>query len=211
MQTITTFYLVRHGEVKNPQNIFYGRLPRFSLSAAGWDQAKSLRSYFLTHPPTVVYSSPLLRARQTARAILGEQNRLPIRVSQLISEVNTPFDHHPISEIEARAWDIFSGTAEIYEQPADVLARTQKFISKVLHAYPGGSILVVTHAIIISFLTLWAGDKPIQIDNRESLLELGLPPDFPPPASMTRFIYTTQESGKLPSFVFNETHGNAAA
>ena len=34
----TTLYLIRHGEVHNPEGIIYGRLPGFGLSVRGRQQ-----------------------------------------------------------------------------------------------------------------------------------------------------------------------------
>lgn len=38
----TTVWLARHGEVHNPKQVFYGRLPRMGLSPAGRRQAEAL-------------------------------------------------------------------------------------------------------------------------------------------------------------------------
>src|SRR5688500_10709904 len=40
--TMTTLLLVRHAEVYNPDQILYGRLPRFRLSDVGQQQAERL-------------------------------------------------------------------------------------------------------------------------------------------------------------------------
>ncbi len=66
----TTITFIRHGEVHNPQRILYGRLPRFALSEQGRAEAQAVAATLRDVPVATVYSSPLLRARQTAQAIV---------------------------------------------------------------------------------------------------------------------------------------------
>ena len=63
----TCIHLIRHGEVHNPEQILYGRLPRFRLSARGRAQARSAGDHLREHDLRAVFSSPLLRTRQTAK------------------------------------------------------------------------------------------------------------------------------------------------
>ncbi|HVY09214.1 MAG TPA: histidine phosphatase family protein, partial [Mycobacteriales bacterium] len=63
---LTTVHLVRHGEVFNPTGVLYGRLPGFVLSEAGERMALLVRDALTGHDVTVVRSSPLERAVQTA-------------------------------------------------------------------------------------------------------------------------------------------------
>jgi broad specificity phosphatase PhoE len=64
-------HLVRHGNVHNPERIYYGRLDGFPLSERGRAQAESAGAWIAahTHAPVLLVSSPLLRARQTAEAL----------------------------------------------------------------------------------------------------------------------------------------------
>ncbi len=63
-------YLVRHGEYNNPHNILPERLP-VELSEVGIKQAEKLREYFRNKNISKIYSSPVLRCKQTAE-IIGE-------------------------------------------------------------------------------------------------------------------------------------------
>ncbi|MFV9671927.1 MAG: histidine phosphatase family protein [Acidimicrobiia bacterium] len=60
-------FLVRHGEVHNPDHVVYADLPGFSLSATGQRQAAEVASR-LPHRATVV-TSPLDRAVETGQII----------------------------------------------------------------------------------------------------------------------------------------------
>lgn len=65
----TLVHLVRHAEVHNPSNVWYGRLEGFELSDRGLRQAEALAEYFASRQIEGVYSSPLTRAQQTSSAI----------------------------------------------------------------------------------------------------------------------------------------------
>ncbi|MGH2555214.1 MAG: histidine phosphatase family protein [Actinomycetota bacterium] len=65
----TLIHLVRHAEVHNPRNVWYGRLDGFHLSERGLRQAETLGEHFASQDLAAVYCSPLERAWQTAEAI----------------------------------------------------------------------------------------------------------------------------------------------
>lgn len=67
--TRTTVHVVRHGEVHNPDQVLYGRLPDFHLSDRGRRQAKSAAEWLAGHDVTYVVASPLERAQETAAPI----------------------------------------------------------------------------------------------------------------------------------------------
>ena len=67
--TRTLVHLVRHAEVENPDNIWYGRMEGWRLSERGLLQAEALADYLAENPIEAVYSSPLTRAMQTAEPI----------------------------------------------------------------------------------------------------------------------------------------------
>ncbi len=61
---------LRHGEVKNKKDIFYGDLAGYELSKKGHEQANNAAKYiFDNFDIRYIYSSPLLRARQTAEPL----------------------------------------------------------------------------------------------------------------------------------------------
>lgn len=70
--TTAIVHLVRHGEVHNPDGILYGRLAGFHLSEAGRLMAKAAADYLAGRDVTVLKSSPLQRAVETAEPIAAE-------------------------------------------------------------------------------------------------------------------------------------------
>jgi broad specificity phosphatase PhoE len=201
----TTIYFVRHGSVENPHNIFYGTLPSFGLSVEGLLQARALQSFFSDKPVSRIISSQLLRARQTAREIAKFFNSIPISTSSYLYESKTPFDGHPISDMEERHWDIYSGTQPPYEQPGDVFSRAVKFVRKTVRENPEKQIIAVTHADLIVFLSLWAHGCEVSYHNKFLIERKKIDIPFPANASVSTF--TFQEDKPLPDFSYYKNDG----
>jgi broad specificity phosphatase PhoE len=87
--TTAIVHLVRHGEVENPEGVLYGRLPGFRLSEAGRLMAKAAADYLAGRDVTVLRSSPLQRALETAEPIAAEFG-LPAEEDERLIE---PWNH----------------------------------------------------------------------------------------------------------------------
>jgi broad specificity phosphatase PhoE len=70
--TRTTVHVLRHGEVFNPDQILYGRLPDFHLSELGRQMAKAATQALAGRDVTHVVASPLERAQETAEPFAAE-------------------------------------------------------------------------------------------------------------------------------------------
>jgi broad specificity phosphatase PhoE len=88
-QLTTVVHLVRHGEVANPDGILYGRIPGFGLSEDGQMMAKSAADFMAGRDVTLLKSSPLERAMQTAEPIAAQLG-LPIEIDDRLVE---PWNH----------------------------------------------------------------------------------------------------------------------
>ena len=87
--TTTIVHLVRHGEVANPDGILYGRIPGFNLSEDGQIMAKAAADFIAGRDVTVLRSSPLDRAVQTAEPIAAQLG-LPVEIDERLIE---PWNH----------------------------------------------------------------------------------------------------------------------
>ncbi|HHY06935.1 MAG TPA: histidine phosphatase family protein [Corynebacteriales bacterium] len=65
----TWVHMVRHGLVDNPSGRLYGRQKGFRLAPEGEQHAKDAAEFLKDRDITAVYSSPLMRAQQTAYPI----------------------------------------------------------------------------------------------------------------------------------------------
>jgi len=91
-QSLTTsggsmiLYFVRHGESEaNVRRVISNRESTFALTERGRQQAQNLAGQLNDIPFTAIYSSPILRARQTAE-ILSRLFRLSYQVTEALRE-----------------------------------------------------------------------------------------------------------------------------
>lgn len=200
MTTRTTIYFVRHGHVHNPENIVYGRLPGFRLSDLGREQAQAIAAFMQDKPLAAAFSSPRLRARQTAEIILAGHNGLELSFSPLIDEARIPFDGWPISEMVARQWDMYTGSDLGYEQPEDLVTRARQFLAEMRRQYRGQQVVAVTHGDVIAFVQFWLKGIDLTPANKRKVPQfLG---EYPAPASVTTLVYETSDPDELPSFEY---------
>jgi broad specificity phosphatase PhoE len=85
----TVVHLVRHGEVANPDRVLYGRIPGFHLSEDGQMMAKAAADFMASRDVTVLRSSPLERAIETAEPIAAQLG-LTVEVDERLIE---PWNH----------------------------------------------------------------------------------------------------------------------
>jgi broad specificity phosphatase PhoE len=148
---MTTVYLARHGESDwNAANRFQGHSDR-PLTELGRRQAEALAELVAAHKVDAIYSSPLIRALETAR-IVAARTGLEVFEDEDLREVDTgSWSGLLRAEVQERFPEGFerwiSGGAgwedgETYEEMA---ARTLKAVSRIAEANPDGRILVVSH------------------------------------------------------------------
>jgi broad specificity phosphatase PhoE len=199
---LTQLTLVRHGHVHNPQKILYGRLPRFHLSPEGLREAQSVAQALKKSPLAAVFSSPMLRARQTANQILIFHGSLKLQISKLLTEVNTPLEGCASQKVDALGGDVYTGSAPPFEQPQDIVARVRKFAARIRKHCHGRQVVAVTHGDIITFMLLWARGMALSPRYKRNLSVTGISDPYPVTASMTTFIYRTGADDERPEIVY---------
>ena len=91
MAETTVVHLLRHGEVHNPDGVLYGRLPGFHLSPEGEHMAKAAAAFLAGRDVTLLLSSPLERALETA-APVAAQFGLEVRVDERLIEPTNVYE-----------------------------------------------------------------------------------------------------------------------
>lgn len=183
----TTLYLMRHGHVRNPANILYGRLPGFHLSDLGAQQAEAAAEWLADKPIMAIYSSPMERAQQTAAIVAQRHDTLAPRADERIIEVFTPYEGRPMEELAAMGWDLYTGNEPPYESPAMVLERVLGFFEHVALEHRGDTIVAVAHGDILVFPWLHAQGVEPEALMKDRLVEYALPVDYPATASIMTF------------------------
>lgn len=197
---------MRHGEVYNPADVYYGRRPRFGLSERGREQSRAVGRVLRRLNVAALYCSPLLRARQTCALIAALNPGLPCRFSRLLLEVHSPFDGRPNRELASRGWDLYSGVAPPYEQPLDVLSRLRRFFALMRRRHAGRHVAAVTHGDLIAFGILWVCGKPVTAAGRGRLPECGVAEGYPAPASLSTFTFHTDAADEIPSLRYRTAY-----
>jgi broad specificity phosphatase PhoE len=197
MTSPTTIWLVRHGHVYNPRGVIYGRLPRFRLSERGVAEARAASRAMADLPIAAAYTSPLLRARQTAGEILARHPGVPLRRTPLLLEVLTIFEGRDGLEGDRRGGDYYTGVGPPYEQPQDILARVRQFFATVRRRHAGREVAAVTHGDVVIFSIIWARGFPVTARSKVEFHKLGYG-GYPATASFTAFTFRTDSPDEVP-------------
>jgi len=140
-------WLARHGEVHNPGNILYGRLPRVGLTPEGRRQANALAKVLERRPLQAIYSSPMLRARRTADAVLAVHPELQrVRIDRDLLEVRTGWEGQPLEALERINWDFYTNPRHPQDESLRAIHdRMQRWLERMLRRHAGGEVLGVSH------------------------------------------------------------------
>ena len=199
----TRLTFVRHGSVHNPEKVLYGRLPGFHLSPKGLEEARAVAAALRNQALAAVFSSPMLRARQTAKQILVFHDSITLQVSKLLNEVHTPYEGRASREVDALGGDFYTGAPPPFEQPRDVVDRIRQFIDGIRKRYRGQQIAAVTHGDNITFTLLWIKGLPLEPRFKRNLLATGIPDLYPATASMTTLVYRTAAQDEHPQVYYS--------
>ena len=153
----TRILLVRHGECAgNREGRFRGRVD-FPLNETGLAQARALAGALKSVPLDRIFTSPLLRARQTADC-LAEGRDLPVEVREGFTNVALgPWEGRLKEEIAQECpveWSLWLHHPERLRLPqgetlGDVARRALSNLEHLVRTYPGSTFAVVTHRTVL--------------------------------------------------------------
>ena len=146
------YYVMRHGEAENNVSgmLNGGDLNRYHLTQNGKDQVKKTVLLLKNKKIAVIYTSPVLRAKETASIV---KETLELKDSQVIEdqrlhEVNFgAFNEKPAEEyFKAFPWkDRFENTPVGAEKYGDIKRRVGDLIYELEKKHVGENILIITH------------------------------------------------------------------
>ncbi len=142
---------VGEGEVEGPADP--------ALSAEGRRQAELLAAWLAPERLDAVYSSPLIRALETA-APLAARRGLPVGIVDEIAEFDRDANHYiHFEELKAtrdpRLAQMVAGDLSAYGEgdPAEFAARVDLGISGIIERHPGQRVAVFCHGGVINAWT----------------------------------------------------------
>lgn len=172
---MTLVYLVRHGEVDNPKDILYGRLPGFHLTKKGKQQAEKLGLLLRQQNIRSIYASPLERTRETAEIIADAlESTVKVKLDERLLETSSTLEGAPFVTIRRMNGNVYQ---EKYlknggETISVIWDRMSDFFKEKVSLHQGESIVVVSHGDPIQIARLGFRGK--------SLVFRGLKTDYLP-------------------------------
>lgn len=143
-------YIVRHGATeKNKYGLVQGQTEA-DLSEKGISDAKELQELISSLDIDVVISSPLKRAKDTAKIITD--NKYPINIDDRIIERNWGLcEGVSIDNVDTvKCWNVFINTDDNFIEPVqDFMKRINEFIEDIRFRYEDKKVLVVTHSAVM--------------------------------------------------------------
>ena len=166
----TTVYLIRHGQSEsNLAKCFAGQMD-VSLSELGHAQAERTSEYLMNIPVDVIYSSDLLRARQTAQHT-AEKKNLPVHTSSKLREIfagdwegksTAEMKNDPESGFQTWLYNIGAVQTPNGESVKEVQERFVPEVEKIMRENEGKTIFIFCHATPIRLLRAAWENVPLE-------------------------------------------------
>ncbi len=170
----TTILIVRHAEVYNPQRVFYGRLPDFRLSEWGERQAERTAEFLASRSINAVYSSPLIRARQTAARIADRHLGAQRIVTGLLNELGSSWQGTPYAQFTA-GFSAYEHRREPDDESIEqIAARMVEFVNLARDRHRGETIVGISHGDPITILRLALTERPLTVPSLRQAEFVGL-------------------------------------
>lgn len=149
----TRIHLIRHGEVFNPDNILYGRLPGFRLSEKGRAQADAVAAALAGRDIVAVIASPLQRAQETAAPIAAAHG-LSVDTDENLIESTNVFEGRRVSPGDGAWrdmrlwWKLRNPFTPSWGEPyAQIAARMATAVDKARARVAGHEAVCVSHQL----------------------------------------------------------------
>mgnify|MGYP005839786821 CR=1 FL=1 len=194
-------YILRHGETGwNKEEIFRGRKD-VPLNDMGLKQAQRVARFFSINQPPVIYSSPLVRAWQTAEGVSSATGVRIEAVDEFSDMAFGPWEGRLLRDV-AHEWaqdlGVWMKTPHKFRLPgAETLLQVRKRVATGLHRIVllgEETVLIVTHRVICKVIIMCL----LHMENRHFW-------DFRfDPASIS--LITGDEKGMSVAFLNNTCH-----
>ncbi|HOF02724.1 MAG TPA: histidine phosphatase family protein [Atribacterota bacterium] len=153
----TRIILVRHGECQgNREGLFRGRSD-FPLNENGFIQAKELGTELRKFEPVKIFTSPLSRAKETAR-IISKQCHIEIEICEEMNNIKLGLWEGKAKDFIARQypeqWAIWLSEPEKLvltgmETLDEVQQRARKGLNNIIKNHAGDTVIIISHRAVL--------------------------------------------------------------
>lgn len=170
------FYFLRHGQAQsNKKNLISSSVPeKFHnpLTKTGINQAKQATKKLKKEKIDLIFSSELLRARQTAE-IVSKYLKIPVKYDARLNEINFGIlDGGPIKswqEMFKNYQDFLTNKPDGGESRLEVKNRFLDFIEQINIKYKNKNILIVSHGD-----TIWMAEAALLNLNEKETIDFNI-------------------------------------
>ena len=169
----TTVHLLRHGEVFNPQQVLYGRLPGYHLSDLGRQMAERAAEFFAERDVVHLVSSPMERAQETA-APIAVRHGLTVAIDERLIEAGNAFEGKKFGVGDGALrqpsawWLLRNPFRPSWGEPyREVLARMNAAVADARAAADGHEAVLVSHQMPVWIARLGAEHRRLWHDPRK--------------------------------------------
>lgn len=157
-------FALRHGETAWTRERRFSGSRDLPLTAHGERQARALAAALAAEQVAAVYASPLRRARSTAE-IIAQPHRLSVVTDPGVREMAFgEWEGLTRDEVAARWPELFARWRAAPEQAVpdggeslpEVAARADKALQQLRDGHPDGTVVLVSHAIVLRLIVLAA-------------------------------------------------------
>lgn len=147
--------LIRHAPTPETGKKLTGRLPGVGLAAPGREAAESTAAALAGLPLAAVYTSPLMRCRETARIVAAPHGLRPIPYQSLVEVDYGTWSGRSLASLKrTKAWRSLLWAPSRFRFPGgerlgEVAARSAAACEDLVAAHPDATIAVVSHGDVI--------------------------------------------------------------
>lgn len=152
MEHSITFYLVRHGEAENNVRHILNSAPvkkEYSLTEKGRGQVAETATFLAGVQADALYSSPILRAKETA-GMIAEATDLPVIFDDRLWEVgmgrfNGQKQQELLKKYPEPQMRLTPSASDDMESILHVRSRLEEFLDELKEKHAGKKVILVSH------------------------------------------------------------------
>lgn len=165
-------YLIRHAVTPETGTVLTGRLPGVPLSTAGTAMAVALAENLAELPVVALYSSPILRCKQTAAPLGKVWDLAVVTATGFVEADYGQWSGRKLSSLrKLKAWQGLHVAPSRFRFPdgeslGEVQARAVAAVEKLALRHPRQSVAVVSHSDVIRCVVAHYLGTPLDLFQR---------------------------------------------